>query len=397
MSETVKEYWNFASNPSHFWIPLIVFGFFSIFSLLIGLKRGWIPSLISLGFNFLALVISVLATIPLIKVVEGFSTDKDVTLLLAKTHKIDPLLRGIWILSFTFGLMCIFKLIYWIVIHRFIKKRYKAKGKPKVLSRLLGAGISVVGIMPLTVLSTNLTGAANYANGFIKFNDAMLYGMTFGTSKGMSKYMPGIRGTANLVTEEKIADGAERIFEQFTKQESYAKPDVNTIAAALLNPGSKVNFEFTPFLTSNPTDDYADVKVALSNFEYYAESIESTNILEFALNVALTESSDSENFKTRFKNQVKLFASALEATGLDLSQINLVYRSNDQDKTRPNIALKMFTGEKRESLKQSLLESLGYKDVKVPSNNEKLAGKTDEEKYMYVLNMIVNNVILSQD
>ncbi|EGV00593.1 hypothetical protein MCSF7_00035 [Mycoplasmopsis columbina SF7] len=390
-------YNKFAINSTHAWLPVIFFLIIIAIGFFVGLKRGLKASLINLGLSIGSLIVAVIVTLPIVNsIVNNLENTNALPSEIGINGKIQhpeivyPLVFGVIVLALMLFILFITKLIYWIVLRKWSMKKFKeAKKEGKKLwgNRFSGAALSVASFMPAAILLTNFTGIANYENKAIKANDALLKIITFGKASGISSYGPAIAAIEMALEDQKYLDGTNELFNKFSQKENYNTQLSADILLALRDKSKNFTLEFNPWRDDSSERTVELVKKGQEFINKFNATKESASLLAFAI-YNIQSSIDKEGFKSSIEELIR----TLESLNVDLSQLNFkqVVENNQP------IGLINFSSENKKLLKDTFIEILGIKNVKVPDDSDRnVNARSNDEKYMYVLNKVLDQLLLA--
>ncbi|KKB26857.1 hypothetical protein MM26B8_00350 [Mycoplasmopsis meleagridis] len=405
--DIINKYWNFSNNPNYWFIPLIWIIIVLAISVFIGYKKGFIKSLFNLALIIISTLLASLIALPILGAIQANSTswlERLFNLQIETINKqidiIKPLIAGVLILVIFFILYSVLSLILFIIfkLTKILTLGIFNRNHKSVLSRSLGATIGVVNAIIPIALTTNLSATINYNNAVVKANNSLLNVVTFGQAKGISEYAPGGNALSNIIADDDIRKGFNDFFSSLTSEKNITynnklinSSNLNTVIGA----EPEIIFGINPW-TGNTTKERVErISKVIEQLRLFSLTNESTDL--FRLMIYSTNSAvDKDKVKEYVANVARIFSIA----HIDLSQITFAYdyaSSNSKlNNNIPVMSLWMFNDQEKKNIKETFLDAFGYKGVKVPSKEEgNISSKSDEEKYMYVLNEIINNVFFA--
>ncbi len=96
-------------------------------------------------------------------------------------------------------------------------------------SRYIGAGVSLIGAIPISVLSANAFTLISGKNIFSKASDAMVTGITFGQYEGISEHVKEIKDALEVGTQKDLQDHISDIFTNNSSLDQISPEDYKTI------------------------------------------------------------------------------------------------------------------------------------------------------------------------
>lgn len=190
---------------TYFWVPIVCFGVFLLIGAAIGLYKGWKKALYFLVWDIAALVLGVFATKPLLELImKNVSIEADMKALLLEHKALLPVIMISWFVAL--------KPIATLVEIPF-RKKLKVDPDFGWRPRWIGAGVSLVSALPVTILSANAFTLISGKNFFSPATDAMVYGATFGQYEGISEHVTDIKNTLEVGTDKELQTKLQSVFD----------------------------------------------------------------------------------------------------------------------------------------------------------------------------------------
>ncbi|MEA4115428.1 hypothetical protein VBM87_01355 [Mycoplasma sp. 744] len=411
ITEWINKYFNFNQNNYFWYIPLIFIALTILIAFIIGFKKGFWKSIGSLIVS----TISWIAALPLALIIFKLIQHSIVSKFFEETIGIDdisyneittilkPLILSLLIVIVYIIIWLLFSLIFSIIAKLTrIKKLLTRQIKPRkrIISRFSGGLIKVVSTTPFLVYATNVLGFATGNNFVDTVNNKFFNVATFNQAKGISDYLPGILIGAELATQEEARNNFTNFFAALTDSKNFMienKVFDENISNITLDK-QEYRIQIDPFqskITETNFDKYLEgIKNAIEKLTIFASKNESTDIFRVLL-YSTIEYIDKDQIKQNISNSTKF----LNLLKIDLSQISFTYKHNLDPKVK-NItqSLWMFTEDQQKAIKETFLNVFGYRGIEIPKKEDgNINSKSDEEKYMYVLNEIIDNVFFAKE
>lgn len=190
---------------SYFWVPIVCFGVFLLVGAAIGLYKGWKKALYFMAWDVVALILGVFATKPLLQLVlKNAGMDSDLKALLLEHKALVPVLMISWFTAL--------KPIAALIEIPF-RKKLKVDSDFGWRPRFIGAGVSLIGALPMTILSANAFTLISGKNFFSPATDALVYGITFTQYEGISEHVSDIKNTLEVGGDEKLKSDLKSVFD----------------------------------------------------------------------------------------------------------------------------------------------------------------------------------------
>ncbi|VEU78321.1 cation:proton antiporter family protein [Mycoplasmopsis columbinasalis] len=440
----MNAFFNFTSNVSFWWLPLVVFfltlGVEFVWGFFLGGRTALTRSLKNIFIYVLALVFAILFTkylagLLITKLLNAFHITVDSMSL--QFHSLTRKLIVFIAFTVAFGVFSFLgQIIFWIAflivrssrnkkqkVSKFKQWKNEVKNSKKVVfntneeyvlhnakikklkgkifrSRLLGGGISLLAGFPVAVLATNASSFVNHTGSFVRINDQMLKVMSFGTMEGISKYSPAAQAIYNGATNvERLKSGFQAILERIQNKANYDLSNIQSLIDTKISNG-QYEITFYPYLEDDAQNktispqEAQNIEFVQKTMSLLAQTPESTSLLETVL---LVLKSQLQNIRQEFKKALDELADTIEKFTLDVTDIKfkLVDETNFNAE-KPNISFTQFKGQSYASLRKTIYEVLRDPDAEVPKGNAgKLKGSPN--RYNYFMYKIITQLIFGYE
>ncbi|NQZ65704.1 MAG: hypothetical protein HRT99_00615 [Mycoplasmatales bacterium] len=174
----------FASDESNIFIPILIFIFALLIGALAGFITGWKAGVFFLLWNIIFLVPSVIFLDKIGSLVSNFINVEQINM-----DYVVSKYGGFFILVvilFTANSMAFSA--YWVFRPRLKKKikLNKKDGKSNLKGRIIGSGLGVITIFPITVFFVEASTILMPSSGFTKMNNSLASILSFGSQKSLS-------------------------------------------------------------------------------------------------------------------------------------------------------------------------------------------------------------------
>ncbi|MCS4536645.1 MULTISPECIES: hypothetical protein [unclassified Mycoplasma] len=203
----------------------------------------------SLIMSILGIAFGVLTLLILTKSVSGFTHKK---LMELDIFKVDDTLKlfaddvnGVALGVLFLIIVALFHIVSLIITaiivgaSRLTPKKLKKRGKKVKLNRLLGALIAPVSVIPLSIGFVNITGVFGNKNKIAEWNDKILYTLSGGQIKGISRYTPLVTTIVEIkeknIDLSKAKEALELIQRGFNPDRIHFDKPTNKLTIALFN------------------------------------------------------------------------------------------------------------------------------------------------------------------
>lgn len=204
----MKQFANVLDMHTYSWVPIVCFFVFLLFGMGIGFFKGWKRGLYFLVWDIIALILAIFATKPLLqtalKNVDTSNMPVDLKQFFFDHKTLMPIVMIGWFVALKPIAM---------LVRLPLAKALTLNDEHKTFTwRLLGAGISLVGAVPVTALSANAFTLISGKNFFSPVTDKLTYGLTFGQYDGISNDVTEVKATLKMGSDKELQNQVQDIF-----------------------------------------------------------------------------------------------------------------------------------------------------------------------------------------